>query len=53
MTGLAVRGFLCRNRTTGQTVRVTTTDPAVDCDHEGLVVSPGDEVEIFARGQVE
>jgi hypothetical protein len=51
--GMGVRGFLCRNRTTGQTVRVPTTDTAIDCENEGLAVDPGDEVEVFARGQAE
>ncbi len=49
--GMSVRGFFCRNRTTGQTVRVQTTDTAIDCENEGLTVDPGDEVEVFARGQ--
>jgi hypothetical protein len=49
--GMSVRGFLCRNRTTGQTVGTSTTDAAIDCESEGLTVNPGDEVEVFARGR--
>jgi hypothetical protein len=51
--GVEVRGFFCRNRTSGQTVRVPTTDSAIDCENEGLTVNPGDEIEVFARGQAE
>ena len=51
--GMSVRGFLCRNRTTGQTVRIQTGDTAIDCENEGLTVGPGDEIEIFARGLAE
>jgi hypothetical protein len=51
VNGMGVRGFMCRNRTTGQTVRVQTTDTAIDCESEGLTVDSGDEVEVFARGQ--
>lgn len=51
--GLSVGGFDCRNRTTGQEVRIATADSAVDCEDRGLSVSPGDELEILARGQAE
>jgi hypothetical protein len=53
VTGLAVRTFSCRNRTTAQTVRVQTTDTAIDCENEGLIVNPGDEIEVVVRGAVE
>jgi hypothetical protein len=53
VSGVAVRGFFCRNRTTGQTARVQTTETAIDCENEGLTVNPGDEVEVFARGQAQ
>ena len=51
--GLDVRGFLCRNRSTGQTIRVATVDPEVDCENEGLTVEPGDEIEVFVRGEAQ
>ena len=53
VAGLDVRGFFCRNRTTGQTVRLATADAEIDCENEGLTVSPGDEIEVFARGQAQ
>lgn len=53
VTGLDVRGFFCRNRSTGQTVRLPTVDTEIDCENEGLTVSPGDEIEVFARGQAQ
>ena len=49
--GLAVRDFLCRNRTRGQSLVVPTAETSIDCEHEGLVVEPGDEIEVFVRGR--
>jgi hypothetical protein len=49
--GMVTRGFFCRNRTTGQSVRIQTSDTQIDCENEGLLVSPGDELEVFARGR--
>ena len=52
VTGMGVNGFFCRNRSTGKSVRIRTADTQIDCENEGLVVEPGDELEVFARGRV-
>jgi hypothetical protein len=53
LTGLRVRDFSCQNRSTGQRLRVQTTETAIDCENEGLVVNPGDEIEVTARGRAD
>jgi hypothetical protein len=53
VTGLAPRAVLCRNKTTGQTLKEKTGIPSWDCEAMGLVVEPGHTVETSASGIVD
>ena len=49
-TGLDTNGIICRNLTTGQRVAVPSAAVMWDCEAMGLVVNPGDQILMGARG---
>jgi len=54
VTGMSPAFVVCNNRTTGQTVATLLGgDKTWDCEAEGLVVVPGDSVQVFIRGSVD
>jgi len=54
VTGMSPAFVVCNNRTTGQTVATLLGgDKTWDCEAEGLVVTPGDSVQMFIRGSAD
>jgi hypothetical protein len=51
-TGLTIRSIDCKNKTTKQKVRIDVNGSTTswDCEAAGLIVSPGDEIDMKVKG---
>ncbi len=51
VTGASLESLVCHNRTTHQRIKVPLAgQKSWDCEAEGLIVDPGDDVEMRVRG---
>ncbi|WP_462158746.1 hypothetical protein [Pseudoalteromonas sp. GB56] len=49
--GLTPNVVECRNNTTKQRVRKSTSEPVIDCKKLGLAINPGDEIQLRVIGE--